>query len=62
MYKFNLEIEIPDKDYCNGCKLRIHANCNNGYYLPNRIEIKGMRMQPRPDICKANDKGASNDI
>lgn len=62
MHKFPIEIEIPDKDYCNGCKAlqSYELNekftdfaCGNGYF---RAELKAVPRMTRPDICKQNDK------
>jgi len=63
MHKFNLEIEIPDKDYCRGCPVkRTFLMCEMGYGLPNLINDKGIIRQPRPNICKQNDKEKTNNV
>lgn len=64
MHKFNLEIEIPHKDYCNGCPLLSErgimpeeANCVK---YPDNVTYEPIEIYPykyiRPEICKQNDK------
>jgi len=63
MHKFNLEIELENKDCCNGCSCLSFDSyevnfCGHGYDLPqegNWSEKLHETIQPRPDICKQND-------
>ena len=61
MHKFKIPIEIPDKDYCNGCPFviidpRVEAN----HYLEPTCYLYNFKQLTdnyvRLDICKQNDK------
>ena len=59
MHKFNLEIEIPDKDYCHKCKfLEVGGWCRvYAMHVDNFIDSEtGLTGFSRPEICKQNDK------
>jgi len=57
--KFNIEIELENGDYCNGCKLL--RNEHNFYPLECGLhyELLGARIGAkihRPEICKEQNK------
>lgn len=59
MHKFNLEIELENKDYCNGCPCLGEENdyCGNfGIDVPMIYKAENFGKHPRPEICKQNDK------
>lgn len=63
-HKFKIEIELENKDYCNGCPClrmrRFSGVCPKFGYVSNSNQSDNMPKQHykyyRPDICKQNDK------
>lgn len=62
--KFNIEIELENKNYCNGCKLLVEKQdltpFSKNYYCPFYYNYENRDRKNkkiiRPNICKQNDK------
>jgi len=63
--KINIEIELENGDYCNGCPCLLvfqHSGkvfCSN--YSEEFVNVKTLENVIRPDICKEQNKEKTNE-